>query len=168
MKTKSIIAISLWILMPSCGNRLSSADIFRNESDFTLTIHPKNKNTFDGLVSKIIRSDSKIIDSLKSWLNNHSDVWQSSPASWATPDISLIGNDFRLLIFKDFAVIGFKDKNGNQVQYTRQIGISDFAFLIEGESPLTLAYQKLLMLYFYAGEQLQANQATLHFWVKSI
>jgi len=44
-------------------------------------------------------------------------------------DISLIGTNFRLLIFKDFVVIGFYGQIGKQKQCTKEADESGFNFL---------------------------------------
>lgn len=78
-------------------------------------------------------SDSEIILDLKVWLKNNPDNWENSIASLSQPDISLISNDFRLLIFKDVVVIGFTDETGKQKQYTKDANKSELKFLTEAE-----------------------------------
>jgi hypothetical protein len=65
------------------------------------------------------------------WFKKNPDGWTSSISSWATPDISLIGDDFRLLIQKDVVVIGFTDKKGKARQLVKKVDISEFGFLTE-------------------------------------
>jgi hypothetical protein len=96
-----------------------------------LTIHQQDKYSHDSTLVKTENKDSEEIIKLKDWITNNPGDWKSSIDSWATPDISLTGKDFRLLIFKSFAVIEFKDKAGKPSQYTKQIDKSAFDFLIE-------------------------------------
>ena len=130
MKTFKIITGLFLLILISCGQTIYPDEILKREIDFKLTIHNENNYSSDSSTVKIINKDSEKIAELKDWFSNNSDGWESSIASWATPDISLIGTDFRLLIFKDGVVIGFTDKNGNAKQFTRRVNKTEFAFLI--------------------------------------
>lgn len=124
------IGFLLVIFTISCGQNLNFEDILKNEKQFELKVNPSGDINLDSSLTTKINADSKIIDSLKTWFKNNPDNWESSIASWATPDISLTSNDFRLLIFKDGVVIGFVDKSGKQRQYTKATDKSEFNFLI--------------------------------------
>lgn len=132
MKTKKII-LGLFLLMfvISCRQEIKPDDFLNKERDFKLIIHRGIKYSSYSSTTEIINKDSEKITKLKDLLTSNLNGWKSSIDSWATPDISLIGNDFRLLIFEKFVVIGFKDKTGKPKQYTKQIDESNFDFLIE-------------------------------------
>ncbi len=127
---KIILGLFLLILI-SCRQHIKPDEILKRENYFKLTIHIENKYSTDSSIVKIIYKDSEKIAKLKTWISENTDDWESSIASWATPDISLIGTDFRLLIFKDEAVVGFTDNNGNACQYTKSVKKAEFDFLID-------------------------------------
>ncbi|WP_321279153.1 hypothetical protein [Marinifilum fragile] len=131
MKTFKIILGLFLLILISCGQAIKPDEILNKENDFKLTIHTENKYSSDSSIVKIINKDSEKITKLKNWISKNSDGWESSIASWATPDISLIGTDFRLLIFKDEVVVGFTDKNGKARQYTKRVNKAEFDFLID-------------------------------------
>jgi hypothetical protein len=127
----NIILIAFLLLLTACKENINPIDILRNENDFKLTINSSGNYVTDITNAKIINKDSEVFLNLKSWLIYNSKGWKSSIASWATPNVSLTGKDFRLLVFKDFVVIGFTDNNGKPRQYTKSINKSDLAFLIK-------------------------------------
>jgi hypothetical protein len=128
---KYIVGIFFFSVIVSCRQYIKPDEIFKMENDFKLTIHFGDKYTSDTTIIITINKNSGKINKLNDWLINNPDGWQSSIASWATPDISLIGSDFRLLIYKDGAVIGFTDSKGKAKQYTKKVDKSEFNFLIE-------------------------------------
>jgi hypothetical protein len=123
------IGFLLLIFTISCGQNLNFEEILKNEKQFELKINPNGNLSLDSSLTTKIDADSKIIANLKTWFKNNPDNWESSIASWATPDIFLTSNEFRLLIFKDFVVVGFADKSGKQRQYTKDADKSEFNFL---------------------------------------
>jgi len=123
------IGFLLLIFTISCGQNLNFDEILKNENQFELKVNPNDNANLDSTLIKRINADSELILDLKVWLKNNPDNWESSIASWAQPEISLISNNFRLLIFKDFIVISFTDKSGKQKQYTKVTDISEFIFL---------------------------------------
>ncbi|PCH67360.1 MAG: hypothetical protein COC06_11380 [Bacteroidales bacterium] len=127
---KNIIFLLL-IFTISCGQNLDFEEILKNEKQFELKINPNENLSLDSSLATKINADSKIITNLKTWFKNNPDNWEISIASWATPDILLTSNDFRLLIFKDFVVVGFADKSGKQRQYTKGADKSEFNFLTD-------------------------------------
>lgn len=127
----NIIGLFFLILTVSCRQNLEFDEILENEKQFELKIYPNGNNILESTLTKRIDADSKVIINLKAWLKNNAGGWESSNASWSTPDIYLIGDDFRLLIFKDFVVVSFTDKSGEQNQFTKQTDKSDFNFLTE-------------------------------------
>ncbi len=128
---KCIIGIFLFSVIVSCRQDIKPDEIFKRANDFKLTIHLGDKYTSDSTIIKIVNKNSLKINKLKDWLTNNLHGWESSIVSWATPEISLIGTDFRLLIYKDGAVIGFTDRKGKAKQYTKKVDKSEFNFLIE-------------------------------------
>jgi len=104
---------------------LNIEDSFKKETNYELKIYKSDNSS----IVKTFDKNSEIILKLKIWIKNNSDGWQSSIASYATPNISIIGNDVRLLVFKDFVVVGFTDLNGKPQQYTKKVAISEFDFL---------------------------------------
>lgn len=125
------IGFLLLIFTISCGQNLDFEEILKNEKQFELKVNPNGNLSLDSSMTTKINADSKIIANLKTWLKNNPDNWESSIASWATPNILLTSDDFRLLIFKDFVVVGFADKTGNQKQYTKGASEAEFNFLTE-------------------------------------
>ena len=127
---KTIAGLFLLIFIFSCGQDINPDEILNKEINFKLTIYLGDTNNSDSIVTQTINKDSPKITILKDWISNNPDGWKSSIASWATPDISLIGTDFRLLIYNDGVVIGFTDKKGKVKQFTKQVNKSEFDFLI--------------------------------------
>ncbi len=125
------IGFILLIFTISCGQNLDFEEILKNETQFELKVNPNGNLSLDSSLTTKINADSKIIANLKTWVKNNPDNWKSSVASWTTPDISLTGNGFRFLVFKDFVVVGFKDKSGKQKQYTKDTNETEFNFLTE-------------------------------------
>ena len=115
----------------SCGQNLDFDEIIKNERQFELKINPSGNLSLDSSLTTKINADSKIIVNLKTWFKNNPDNWESSIASWATPDILQTSDDFRLLIFKDFVFVGFADESGKKNQYTKGNDESEFNFLTE-------------------------------------
>ena len=131
MKTFKIIVGIFILLFTSCEQDINPNEILNKENDFKLTIHFGDKYSSDSSKVKTIIKGSEKFIKLKDWITNNPVDWKSSIDSWAAPDISLIGNDFRFLIFKNFVVIGFKDKTGKPRQYIKSVDKSTFDFLIE-------------------------------------
>ena len=125
------IGFLLIIFTISCGQNLDFEEILKNKKQFELKVNPNGNLNLDSSLIKKINTDSKIITNLKTWLKNNPDNWENSIASWATCEILLTSDDFRLLIFKDFVVVGFEDKSGKQRQFTKEANKSEFNFLTE-------------------------------------
>ncbi len=125
------IGFLLLIFTISCGQNPNFAEILKSEKQFELKFNLSGDIYLDSSLTIRINADSKKIADLKAWFKNNPDNWESSIASWATPDIFLTSNDFRLLIFNDFVVVGFVDKSGKQRQYKKAADKSEFNFLTE-------------------------------------
>lgn len=119
----------LMILTYSCAENINSNELLKNESKLNLTIYQSDSLSINSSLD--LKISSFRIKKLCDWLDTNKTDWKNSIASFAQPSISLIGEDFRMLIFKDFVVVGFTDSNGKQRQFTRQINFTEFNFLIE-------------------------------------
>ena len=128
---KYLVGIFLLILLASCKQEINLDEIYSKETNFKLTIYKGDKYNPDSTITKTINKYSEILDNLRLWTSKNSDGWKSSTASWSNPDISLIGSDFRLLIYNDGVVIAFTDKNGKPIQLVKKVNKSEFDFLTE-------------------------------------
>ena len=118
----------LMILTFSCDQIVDSNELFKNETLFKLNIYQIDSVFTDNTVD--LEMDSPKVKELRNWIDNNKSDWKSSIASFAQPSISIIGDDFRMLIFNDFVVVGFTDNKGKQRQYTKQTVFNDFEFLL--------------------------------------
>lgn len=130
---KNTIGISTLILFQmiltiSCAQIVDSKKLFENETVLKLKIHQPDSVFIDNSVD--LEMDSPKVKQLRNWIDNNKTNWKSSIASFAQSSISVIGDDFRMLIFKDFVVIGFTDNKGKQKQYTKETDYNDFKFLL--------------------------------------
>jgi hypothetical protein len=116
MNYKCLAGIFFLILLVSCNQNINPDEILSKEINFKLTISLGDKYTSDSTITKTINKDSEIINKLKLWIEKNPYGWKRSISSSATSDISLIGSDFRLLVYKDGVVIGFTDKKGKAIQ----------------------------------------------------
>jgi hypothetical protein len=129
---KIFASVILLLLMASCTHSIKPNEILRSENEFKLTIAIGDKNYLDSMDVKKIPKGSQIINKLSDWFTNNPDGWKISIDSWATPDISLISDNFRLLIFKNGGVVvSFPEKNGKQNQYVKRVPFSEFNFFIQ-------------------------------------
>ncbi len=122
------LSLFLMILTISCAQIVDSNELFKNESVLKLNIYQTDSVCSDNSVALEIASP--IVKELRSWIDNNKTDWKSSIASFAQPTISVIGDDFRMLIFKDFVVVGFNDNKGKQKQFTKKTDYNDFEFLL--------------------------------------
>lgn len=125
-----ILALSsfLMILATSCAQIVDSNELFKNETILKLNIHQTDSVFMDNSVD--LKMDSPKVKELCNWIDNNKTDWKSSIASFAQSSISVIGGDFRMLIFKDFVVVGITDNKGKQRQFTKQTDYKDFGFLL--------------------------------------
>ena len=115
--------------MVSCSHNLDLSEVFKQETCLKLSIYSNNKNIQNIISQDSICKNSKKWEKALNWLSENSNGWKSSIASYSTPDISLIGNNFRLLIYKNGVVIGFMNKSGKVEQMTKDVSESEFKFL---------------------------------------
>lgn len=124
----STLSLFLMILTISCAQIVDSNELFKNETVLKLNIYQTDSVFTDNLVDLEINSP-KVIE-LRNWIDNNKTDWNSSIASFVQPSISVIGDDFKMLIFKDFVVVGYADNKGKQKQFTKQTDYHDFEFLL--------------------------------------
>jgi hypothetical protein len=124
-----IFGLFLLTLFISCTQTIDSVEVLKDESKLKLNIQDSDSGFYDNSVDLDINSTK--IKKLRDWIDNNNDSWENSIASYAQPLISLIGENFRMLIFRDFVVIGFADTNDKPRQITRQTDFAEFEFLLE-------------------------------------
>jgi hypothetical protein len=124
----STLSLFLLILTISCAKIVDSNELFKNETVLELRIYQTDSVFTDNSVDLEITSSK--VKELRSWIDKNKTDWKSSIASFAQPTISVIGDDFRMLIFKDFVVVGYTDNKGKQKQFTKQTDYDDFKFLL--------------------------------------
>ncbi|MBN1183708.1 MAG: hypothetical protein JXB49_15560 [Bacteroidales bacterium] len=124
----STLSLFLIILTISCAQIVDSNELFKNETVLKLKLHQTDSIYIDNLVD--LEMIHPKVKELRNWIDNNETDWKSSIASFSQSSISVIGDDFRMLIFKDFVVIGFIDNKGKQKQFTKQTDYNDFKFLL--------------------------------------
>jgi hypothetical protein len=123
-----LIATSISI---SCTEKININEVFENENEYILRTQISDNSDSENTKTLSLNNSSKEIIELRKWFNENSKQWNPSIDSWAQPKVFLNGKNFRLLIFKNFVVIGFNDKKGNPKQYTKEIESNEFHFLTE-------------------------------------
>ena len=126
---KILLGLFLLTTVVSCAQTVDSDELFKNETVLKLNIHQSDTLLIDNSIDLEINSPK--IKELQKWIDKNKSDWKNSFASFAQPSISVIGKDFRMLIFKDFVVIGYADRNNKQRQITKQSDYRDFEFLID-------------------------------------
>ena len=119
------------IVLNSCNVKIETAELIKNNQRLTLKFNSDGYFLKSDSTDRIIDCNSIKYSQLKKWFTDNSDDWQSSPASYAPSDMIIIGKDFRFLIFKDFVVVGFIDKEGKSRQYTKSVTKDTFDFLLK-------------------------------------
>lgn len=100
----SSLSLVLTIMTISCAQIVDSNELFNNETVLKLKINETDSVFTDNSVG--LELPSSKVKELRSWFDNNKTDWKSSIASFAQPTISMIGDDCRMLIFKDFVVVG--------------------------------------------------------------
>ncbi len=131
MKRLLFILPVFLIVFQSCAQSIDLNDLKISNTDIKITYLTKSPSGLDSTLTSVISKDSKELKSFNGWLIDNSDGWGNSIASYASPSISLTSTDFRFLIFKDFVVIGYTDKNNKPRQLTKKTDIKEFGFLNE-------------------------------------
>ena len=124
-----LFSLLIFLVILSCSQSIDTNKIINSESDFQLNFLIKGVSGLDSTIRISINKDSKEIKGLKNWIDSNTDGWSSSIASYAMPEISLTSEHFRLLIFKDFVVIGYIDSSGKSRQFTKKSNMTDFKFI---------------------------------------
>jgi hypothetical protein len=124
-----VLGLSLMILTISCAPNVDSNELFEKETFLKLNIYQSDTVFIDNSIN--LKMSSSKVKELRNWIDKNKTGWENSIASFAQPLISVIGKDFRMLIFKDFIVIGFTDNKGKPRQYKKQTDFKEFDFLIE-------------------------------------
>jgi hypothetical protein len=119
------------IVFQSCAQTIDIIDLKISDTDLKVTYWIKSSAGLDSTSTRLIPKDSKEIKSLNDWLMNNPNGWENSIASYASPKISLTNDNFRFLIFKDFVVIGYSDKNNEPRQLTKNIDMKVFEFIYD-------------------------------------
>jgi hypothetical protein len=131
---KFISTIIILISIVSCTNEFNPKELIRTENEFELKVDLGNKKSFlDSIIVKTIIKNSPEINKLCDWFTSNPEGWEyrNFVPSWAAPDISLISNNIRFLVYNDGVVMIFKDKDGKEKEYVKKANISDFNFLTE-------------------------------------
>lgn len=131
MKRLLFILPIFLIVFQSCAQSIDINDLKNSNSDLKITYWTKSASGLDSTSTRLISKDSKELKGFNDWLIDNSKGWENSIASYASPSISLTSANFRFLIFKDFVVIGYTDKNNKPRQLTKKIDIKEFGFLNE-------------------------------------
>ncbi len=131
MKRLLFILPVFLIVLQSCAQSIDLNDLKISNSDLKITFWTKSSSGLDSTSTRLISKDSNELKKLNDWLIDNLEGWKNSIASYASPSISLTSADFRLLIFKDFVVIGYSDKNDKPRQLTKKTDIKEFEFLNE-------------------------------------
>jgi len=118
----------------SCKKKLNLDNLRFNEAEYIVSIHKINGTSVDSLIYYKIPKNSEKITFLKDWLSNNNYEWNKSIASYAIPEYSLTSENFRLLIFENFVVLGFTDSTGKSYQYKKQVDKSELVFLVKREN----------------------------------
>lgn len=126
---KIIVGLFLLTSVVSCAQTVDSNELFKNETVMKLNIHQSDTVLIDNSIDLEISSPK--IKELQNWIDNNKTDWKNSIASFAQPSISVIGKDFRMLIFKGFVVIGYTVRNNKPRQITKQTDFREFEFLID-------------------------------------
>jgi hypothetical protein len=124
------LSIAFLIILNSCNIKINTAEFINSNQRLTLKF---NSEIFIHKVKKdtIIDYNSMKYIQLKKWFMDNSEGWQSSPASYAHSDMTILGDNFGFLIFKNFVVIGFVDRKGKSRQFTKSVTIDTFDFLLK-------------------------------------
>jgi hypothetical protein len=106
---RKIIELFLLAIFLICKQTIIYRGLLKNESILTLNFYDSETTFLDNPLDLEIES-TKIIR-LQNWIYNNDIDWRNSIASFTESSVLVVREDFRKLIFKEFVVIGFKDKN---------------------------------------------------------
>jgi len=117
------------IIFQSCKQSIDINDLKISNTELKVTFWIKNSSGLESIASTKILNKSKELENLTNWLINNSNGWDNSINSYSSPKISLTNENFKFLIFTDFVVIGYLDKNNKPRQLTKKVNLSEFEFL---------------------------------------
>jgi len=130
MRTANTLLLSFVIpLFFGCTNCISSEVIFKDEKNLAVAIWSSANESLDSVKRDTISQGSQKFKNLMEWFDKNNCDWKSSIASYAIPDMSVTGNNFRMSIFKDGVVINFLDQANNHKQFTKTVSENQFDFL---------------------------------------
>lgn len=127
-KTLFILPL-FFILFQSCKKSIDKNDIQILNKELKVTFWYNDSSNEQKISINKITNNSEKLKNITEWLSNNTNGWENSIISYAQPEISLSNENFRLLIFTDFVVIGYLDKNNTPKQFTKRIDLNEFEFL---------------------------------------
>ena len=131
MKLKTNIIFILFVLIfSSCTQSYQINDLNIQPTDLIVRLKSDTPGSMDTTTIRKLQYNSNEYSKLLSWLQINNYGWNKDINSWANPEILITdGKDFKLLIYKDGLVIGYKEDNGKEVQLRKKSSISTFDFL---------------------------------------
>jgi hypothetical protein len=127
---KLLFVLPIFItIFQSCTQSIDINDLNISNTELKVTFLIKNSSGLENIYTNKISNNSKELKYLNNWLINNSKEWENSIASFSSPKISLTNDNFRFLIFTDFVVIGYSDKNNKTRQLTKKVDSNEFEFL---------------------------------------
>ena len=116
-------------IFQSCTQSIDINDLNISNTELKVTFLIKNSSGLESIYTNKISNNSKELKYLNNWLINNSKEWENSIVSYGSPKISLTNDNFRFLIYTDFVVIGYSDKNNKPRQLTKKVDSNEFEFL---------------------------------------
>ncbi len=123
-----VLPVFLFIFQ-SCKQSIDINDLKISNTELKVTFWIKNSSGLENITTTKIASNSIELENVTNWLRNNTNGWENSINSYSSPKISLTNENFRFLIFTDFVVIGYLDKNNKPRQLTKKVNLSEFEFL---------------------------------------
>lgn len=123
-----VLPVFLFIFQ-SCKQSIDINDLKISNTELKVTFWIKNSSGLENITTTKISSNSIELENVTNWLRNNTNGWENSINSYSSPKISLTNENFRFLIFTDFVVIGYLDKNNKPRQLTKKVNLSEFEFL---------------------------------------
>tara|TARA_B100000809_G_scaffold265362_1_gene323964 strand:+ start:551 stop:952 length:402 start_codon:yes stop_codon:yes gene_type:complete len=119
----------LMILFQSCKKSIDVNNLQLLNKELNITFWYNDSSIQNKISINKVSNGSKELENITEWLTKNLNGWEDSIVSYAEPKISLSNENFRLLIFTDFVIIGYLDNNNNAKQLTKKIDLNEFAFL---------------------------------------
>jgi len=133
MRLRTIIIFIFFVLnFSSCTQSYQIKDFNIKPTDLIIRFKRDKVGILDTTNFRKLHYNSNEYSKLFSWLQTNNCGWNKDINSWASPEIFITdGKDFRLLIYKEGLVIGYKGNNGKVVQLRKRSSISNVGFLIK-------------------------------------